>query len=98
MRRPMRRREFLAAVATVPVLSRAQGPFIPGTGRLKQALFRSAFDQSMSFEAMCREAVRLGAHGFDAVEASEWATMRRFGLVPTLAYPEVTPVPFRDGI
>jgi hydroxypyruvate isomerase len=52
----------------------------------------------MSFEAMCQQAVRLGAHGFDAVEASEWPTMRRFGLVPTLAYPEVTPPPFGEGI
>ena len=94
----MRRRDFLAAIAAVPALSAAQAPFMPRTGRLKQALFRSAFDQSISFEAMCREAVRLGAYGFDAVDAREWPTMRRFGLVPTIAYPEVTPAPFRDGI
>ena len=41
---------------------------------------------------------RTPSYGFDAVEASEWPTMRRFGLVPTLAYPEVTPLPFRDGV
>jgi hydroxypyruvate isomerase len=94
----MRRREFLGVVAAVPGLAAAQVPYSPSTGRLKQTLFRSAFDQTMSFETMCREAVRLGAYGFDAVEASDWPTMRRFGLVPTLAYPEVTPIPFRDGV
>jgi len=70
----------------------------PRKGRLKQTLFRSAFDPKMSFEDMCREAARVGAHGFDAVEASEWPTLRRFGLVPTLAYPEATPPPFADGV
>jgi hydroxypyruvate isomerase len=94
----MKRREFLAAVAAVPTLVTAQAQSSPRTGRLKQTLFRSAFDLKMSFEAMCQEAVRLGAYGFDAVEASEWPTIRRFGLVPTLAYPEVTPQPFRDGV
>jgi hydroxypyruvate isomerase len=94
----MRRRDFLAAVAAVPAVATAHAQSSARTGRLKQALFRSAFDPKMSFEAMCQEAVRLGAYGFDAVEANEWSTMRRFGLVPTLAYPEVTPLPFRDGI
>jgi hydroxypyruvate isomerase len=94
----MRRREFLGAVAALPALGAAQAPFTPRTGRLKQTLFRSAFDPKMTFEAMCREAVRLGAYGFDAVESIEWPTMRRFGLVPTLAFPEVTPPPFQDGV
>lgn len=94
----MRRRDFLAAAAVVPMLRGGQAAFTPHTGRLKQALFRSVFDPSMTFEAMCREAVRLGAHGFDAIETSDWPVMRRMGLVPTLAFPTVTPAPFRDGI
>jgi hydroxypyruvate isomerase len=94
----MRRREFLAAAAAIPALGFAQAPFTPRTGRLKQALFRSAFDQKMSFDDMCREAVRLGAHGFDAVDLSLWPTMRRYGLVPTIAPPDITPAPFKDGV
>jgi len=96
----MRRREFLAVAAALPVIGVGAGPAnaAPHTGRLKQTLFRSVFDPKMSFDAMCREAVRLGAYGFDAVEANEWPTMRRYGLAPTLAYPEVTPPPFHDGV
>src|SRR4029078_6515557 len=94
----MRRREFLAAAAAIPLLRGRQAAFTPHTGRLKQALFRSAFDQSMTFEAMCREAGRSGAHGVGASASHEWRIMRRVGLVPTLPFPAVTPAPFRDGI
>jgi hydroxypyruvate isomerase len=52
----------------------------------------------MPFEDMCREAARLGCHGFDAVDASDWPVLRRHGLVPTLAAPSVTPAPFADGV
>jgi hydroxypyruvate isomerase len=92
------RREFLAAVAAVSALGNAQTGFRPRTGRLKQTLFRSAFDPNLSFDAVCREAARLGAHGFDAIPTTDWPVMRKYGLVPTLAFPEVTPPPFADGI
>jgi hypothetical protein len=36
--------------------------------------------------------------GFDAIDTNDWPIMRRMGLVPTLAFPTVTPAPFRDGI
>jgi hydroxypyruvate isomerase len=97
----MRRREFLASVPAVALLplagaTAAQRP--PQTGRLKQALFRSAFDPTAPFEDVCRTAADLGVHGFDAIESKDWPTLKRFGLKPTLAYPEVTPIPFTDGI
>src|SRR5205085_7774270 len=98
---PMRRREFLASVPAVALLplggaTAAQRP--PQTGRLKQALFRSAFDPTAPFEDVCRTAADLGVHGLDAIESKDWPTLKRFGLKPTLAYPEVTPIPFTDGI
>jgi len=63
----------------------AQRP--PQTGRLKQALFRSAFDPAAPLEDVCRTAADLGVHGFDAIESKDWPTLKRFGLKPTLAYP-----------
>src|SRR4051812_26178895 len=97
----MRRREFMASLSAAPLsslVSRRPAQPAPRTGRLKQALFRSAFDPNASFEAVCRTAVDLGAYGFDAIESRDWPTLKRFGLAPTLAFPEVTPPPFLDGI
>ena len=34
---------------------------------------------------MCREAARIGISGFDAVPAAQWPTLKRHGLIPTLA-------------
>ena len=84
----MRRRDFLASVpagALLPLARATPGQRPPQTGRLKQALFRSAFDPAMPFEDVCRIAVDLGVHGFDAIETKDWATLKRFGLKPTIA-------------
>jgi len=86
-----------SAVATA--LARAQSPPVaPRKGRIKQSAFTLNFDPATSFEAMCSEAARLGLKGFDAVDAKNWATLRKYDLIPTLAYPNVTPPPFSDGI
>ena len=47
---------------------------------------------------MCLEAARLGIKGFDAVPSQNWPILRKYGLIPTLAYPNVPPPPFTDGI
>ena len=39
----------------------------------------------MPLEAMCREAARLGVVGFDGVPLEQWPTLKKFGLIPTLA-------------
>jgi hydroxypyruvate isomerase len=96
----MQRREFLASLSAVPFFttSRQRAQQAPRTGRLRQALFRSNFDPNASFEDVCRVAADLGAYGFDAIDAKDWPTLKRFGLTPTIAFPEVTPPPFSDGI
>ena len=57
-------------------------------GRLKQSLFRTVFGQNTpgltTFDEQCREAVRLGAYGFDLVGPQDWPTMKKYGLVPTM--------------
>lgn len=97
----MRRREFLAAVgaagvvagarpsAQAPVEKSAAGTPAPvrRKGRIKQALFRTVFgmNPAMSFDDMCREAARLGCVGFDLIAPQEWPTLKKHGLVPTMA-------------
>jgi hydroxypyruvate isomerase len=56
------------------------------------------FNPAMSFEDMCREAVRLGLKGFDTPADANWPILRKYGLIPTLSLATATPLPFRDGI
>jgi hydroxypyruvate isomerase len=40
----------------------------------------------MSFEDCCREAARLGCKGFDLIAPTDWPTLKKYGLVPSM-YP-----------
>ena len=99
----MKRRAFLEALAAAGVVStsmpavRAQQPAASG-GRIKQGLWQTNFGESpsLSFDDMCREAARLGIHGFDLIAPEDWPTLRRHGLEPLLAGPG--PVTFENGI
>ena len=99
----MRRREFLAAVAAtgVAAAARAQTPVAGAAarkGRIKQALMRFNFgrDTTLSFDDMCREAARVGFHGFDLVGPQDWPTLKKYGLVCTMA--PAMGVTIRDGL
>ena len=107
----MRRREFLTTVAAAGVAAassssraRAQTPPAPSPvkrkGRIKQSLFRTVFGQNTpgltTFDEQCREAARLGAYGFELIQPQEWPTMKKYGLVPTMAPMSFTTIP--DGI
>jgi hydroxypyruvate isomerase len=99
----MRRREFLAAVAAtgVAAAARAQTPVAGAAGRkgrIKQALMRFNFgrDSTLSFDDMCREAARMGFHGFDLVGPPDWPTLKKYGLVCTMA--PAMGVTIRDGL
>jgi hydroxypyruvate isomerase len=98
----MDRRAFLAGVAAAGLSAsaplRAQAPAVKRKGRIKQALWRTTFgdDTKLSFDDMCREAVRLGAYGFDMIAPEDWPTLRKYGLRPTLA--NTGGVDFPNGI
>jgi hydroxypyruvate isomerase len=93
----MRRREFLTTVAAAGAAAgfartaQAQPakPPIKRKGRVKQSLFRTVFGQDIpgltTFDEQCREAARLGAHGFELIRPEDWPTMKKYGLVPTMA-------------
>lgn len=56
---------------------------------------RVNFDPQMPFEDMCREAARLGAYGMDLIQAQDWPTLRKYGLIPSMAGPG--PVTIANG-
>jgi hydroxypyruvate isomerase len=81
----MRRRDFLpAAIAASTALAQTPAP-AEHKGRLKQCVTRGVFG-SMSLEDSCREAARLGCVGFDLIGPSDWPTLKKYGLIPTM-YP-----------
>ncbi len=50
----------------------------------------------MSFEDRCREAARLGCVGYDLVASKDWPTLKKYGLLPTMA--PMRGVTMEDGI
>jgi len=97
----MRRREFLAAMAAsgLATAAPAQSPSVsPRPGRIKQALMRVNFgrDTKRTFDDMCREAARIGCHGFDLVGPQDWPTLKKYGLICTMA--PAMGVTIRDGL
>ena len=94
----MRRRDFvtaLSAASTAGLLAQAQ-PAAPAKGRLKQSVMGVNFDPKMPFEDRCREAARIGFAGMDLIGPKDWPTLKKYGLIPTMA--NTGGVTFEDGI
>ncbi len=91
----MRRREFVsaAALAGAATVAGARASAQTGTapapskGRLKQCVTNFPFDPKMPFDDRCREAARLGCVGYDLVGPKDWPTLKKYGLIPTMAPP-----------
>jgi len=90
----MRRREFVATAALVGAASTSV--VAQNKGRLKQCVTSFPFDPKMPFEDRCSEAARLGCVGYDLVAAKDWPTLKKYGLIPTMAPPGG--VTMEDGI
>jgi hydroxypyruvate isomerase len=88
----MRRRDFLRSFAAAPVaLSNASVLAAPQAaarlkGRIRQGVTQGVFARGTSLEEACREASRLGIVAFDLIGPSDWPTLRKYGLVPSM-YP-----------
>jgi hydroxypyruvate isomerase len=78
----MRRRDFVTALAAVPIAVEAQ----ERKGRLKQCVTQGVFARGMSFEDTCREAAKLGIVGYDLRGPADWPILKKYGLIPTM-YP-----------
>jgi hydroxypyruvate isomerase len=97
----MDRRTFLttvAALGSAAAAGRSQDAPAPRKGRIKQSVMRFAFgrDTKLTFDAMCREAARVGYVGFDLVGPQDWPTLKKHGLVCTMA--PAMGVTIRDGL
>jgi hydroxypyruvate isomerase len=96
----MRRRDFVAIAAAGfagTSAADAQSPAaVSRKGRLKQCAMRVNFDPKMPFDDMCREAARLGCKGFDLIGPQDWPTLRKYGLISTMA--PAGSVTIRDGM
>src|SRR5580765_736247 len=100
----------VAAATGAAVTARAQVEFpprpVPPGGpspvrpkvRLKQGLMREVFgaDTKLTFDDQCREAAKIGFKGFDLIGEQDWPTLKKYGLVPTMA--GAGPVTFQDGL
>jgi hydroxypyruvate isomerase len=95
----LRRRDFLATLAAAGAAGAVGAqPSAPRKGRIKQALMRVNFGagSKLTFDDMCREAARAGFHGFDLVGPQDWPTLKKYGLVCTMA--PAMGVTIRDGL
>src|SRR3984957_714750 len=82
----MRRRDFVTALAAVPIASAQDAPKVERKGRLKQCVTQGVFAGGTPFEDTCREAARLGCKGYDLRGPADWPTLKKYGLIPTM-YP-----------
>ncbi len=58
--------------------------------------YRVPLDPKMPLEDRCREAARLGCVGFDLIGPKDWPTLKKYGLLPTMA--PMRGVTIEDGI
>ncbi|MBM3811199.1 MAG: TIM barrel protein [Acidimicrobiia bacterium] len=80
----MNRRNFVPTLAALPLA--AQQTRAQRKGRLKQAVTRGCFrGTNFSLDEMAHHAARLGATGFDLIGEADWPTLKKHGLVPTMA-------------
>src|SRR3984885_5831006 len=95
----MLRRDFVSAAALVgaATTATAQTGTVPASkGRLKQCVTSFPFDPKSSFEDRCRVAAGLGCVGFDLIGPKDWPTLKKYGLIPTMA--SSAGVTMEDGI
>jgi hydroxypyruvate isomerase len=80
------RRSFTATVLGGATAAAAQDvKTAPRKGRLKQAVCGGVFGRGVPLEERCRIASKLGVVGHDLVGPRDWATVRKYGLIVTMA-------------
>jgi hydroxypyruvate isomerase len=94
----MHRRNFVTALAGglagASVVASAQTA--PRKGKFKQSAMAVNFPPNTPVEDMARAAARIGFTGMDLIEPTDWPTLKKYGLIPTL-YHDLGNT-FEDGI
>ncbi|MBN8731002.1 MAG: TIM barrel protein [Acidobacteria bacterium] len=83
----MNRREAVSLLAATPAAAQSLVEQKSNRkGRLKQGVTRGCFrGTKFTLDDMARHAARLGATGFDLIGEADWPTLKKHGLVPTMA-------------
>ncbi|HVW83026.1 MAG TPA: hypothetical protein VHB50_00015, partial [Bryobacteraceae bacterium] len=55
-----------------------------GGGRLKQGVSLWTYQKWFDLDALCKEAVRIGLKGIDLVTPDQYATVQKYGLIPSM--------------
>lgn len=55
-----------------------------GQGKLKQGVSLWCYEKWFSLDELCKEAVRIGLKGIDLVTPDQFATVQKYGLVPSM--------------
>ncbi len=87
----MNRRKALksAVAAGAAALNRgADAAVTEGGGRLKQGVSLWCWEKWYSLDQLCKEAVRIGLKGIDLVRPSDYATVQKYGLTPSMTASE----------
>jgi hydroxypyruvate isomerase len=86
MKMTMTRRSALcAAGATLAAASAVSLKAAPTANpRLKQAVCRGTY-RKLTLDELCQQCVRIGLKGIDLVDHTEWPTIKKYGLVPSMA-------------
>src|ERR1700693_149422 len=79
-RRTLLRHTAAAAVAA-PLVAPMSAAV--GGGRLKQSVCRWCYSK-ISLDDLCQNAQRIGLKGIDLINAPDWPTAKKYGLVPSM--------------
>src|ERR1039457_3395146 len=91
----MDRRNFLISTAGMgagSLVAAAQTPLAgqPAAAqratKIKKSVTQGVFGRGMAFEVPCKLAADLGFKGYDLRRPADWPTLRKYGLVSTMAY------------
>ncbi|MCC7342346.1 MAG: TIM barrel protein [Bryobacterales bacterium] len=76
-----------SAASATPARGAQSSPGAKATGRLRQGVTRGVFRRAsnpMTLDEMCRTAADLGIEGFDLIGPQDFATLKKYGLVPSM--------------
>jgi hydroxypyruvate isomerase len=93
----MNRRNLLKSTVTTGALALVSPEITlaEGDGRLKQGVSYWTYEKWFTLEQLCKEAVRIGIKGIDLVRPEEYATVKKYGLTPSMtsgAPPNTIPI------
>jgi hydroxypyruvate isomerase len=98
---PISRRRWLQCAAgtvalATPIAAAADEPAARNK-RINQSIVQWCFDKHWKIEELCQVAKRLGCASVEIVDPSEWATLKKYGLVCAIAPNGMPGAPFVKG-